>query len=257
MMDDLEVCRSAGPPATIEDLSKFLLIAPEKAAAMRAEIRAIKKAGLAAEVYEQKLREQRILAEMILDASVLMGEMAKEIRKGSGGDRRSESFKSNCAVTFEKGSISGPSKSEAIQELGFSKQQIHNFEVLAANKDLVEREKAQAREEDRMPTRTRVIDLAQKRKEYYERDMAQIEEDGKWAKAFVKAVHAPFTIADHLDRVAAAVWRNSEGNVSRDIAEIDMAIQMLGTIKAKLMEGGRLYGKAPDYFQGSAKVHHQ
>lgn len=254
-MDDLEVCRSAGPPATIEDVTKFLLIAPEKAAAMRAEIRAIKKAGLAAEVYEQKLREQRILAEMILDASVLMGEMAKEIRKGSGGDRRSENFKIDSAVDFEK--KPGTSKRKVIENLGFSQKQIERFETLAANKDLVEQEKVQAREENRIPTRTRVIDLAQKRKEYYERDMAQIEEDGKWAKAFVKAVHAPFTIADHLDRVAAAVWRNSEGNVSRDIAEIDMAIQMLGTIKAKLMEGGRLYGKTQDYFQGSAKVHHQ
>ena len=57
-MNNLEVCRNAGPPATIEDLTKFLLIAPEKAAALRAEIRAIKKAGLAAEVYEQKLQEK-------------------------------------------------------------------------------------------------------------------------------------------------------------------------------------------------------
>lgn len=34
-------------PATMEDLAHFLLIAPEKATAMRAEIRAIQKVGLA------------------------------------------------------------------------------------------------------------------------------------------------------------------------------------------------------------------
>ena len=70
-----------GLPDTIDDLAHFLLIAPEKATAMRAEIRAIKKVGLAKAVYDQKLEEQRRLCDMILDASVRLGEMTKAIPK--------------------------------------------------------------------------------------------------------------------------------------------------------------------------------
>jgi len=60
--------------------------------------------------------------------------MAKELRKASGGDRRSENFKSNSTVTFEKNPTPQPAKKEVIQNLGFSKQQMHNFEILAANR---------------------------------------------------------------------------------------------------------------------------
>lgn len=228
-----------GLPDTIDDLAHFLLIAPEKATAMRAEIRAIKKVGLAKAVYDQKLEEQRRLCDMILDASVRLGEMTKAIPK-SGGGRPSET--TDSAVDSFK------SKSETVRDLGFSTKQVERFETLADNKDLVELEKVKAREEGRMPTRTNVIDMAQARKKIYQQDMERIDTDGKYAKAFTHAVHAPLTIADDLDDVAAAVWRNANGDVSEDIRDIDNAIQALSIIKAKLMKGGSLYG--------SFKTHH-
>lgn len=262
-MTDLEVCRNAGPPATVEELTKFLLIAPEKAAALRAEIRAVKKAGLAAAIYEQKQEEQRQLAELILDASVLMGEMAKQIPKAQGTHStrlcdsavaKSPGKTSDGAVASFQGGESEnqsdsavdliPTKGKAIQDLGFSRKQVERFEMLANNKDLVEKEKAQAREEGRIPTRTRVIDMAQARKKALDRDIAQIDADAKLAKAFVKATHAPLELADDPDEVAAAVWRNADGDVQSDIEDIDLAIQALSTIKAKLMNGRRLYGSA-------------
>ena len=89
-MNDLAAYQG-GLPETAEDLAHFLLIAPEKAAAMRAEIRAIQKVGLAKAVYDQKLEEQRRLCDMILDASVRLGEMTKEIPKAPA-DRRSERY---------------------------------------------------------------------------------------------------------------------------------------------------------------------
>ena len=46
-------------PSTIEDLSRFVLVGREKLNAVRAEIRAIEAIGLASEVHEQKLSEQR------------------------------------------------------------------------------------------------------------------------------------------------------------------------------------------------------
>jgi len=249
-VNDLEVCRSAGPPATIEDLTRFLLIAPEKASALRAEIRAIKKAGLAAEVYEQKIQEQRMLAELILDASVMMGEMARELRKGSGGDRRSESFKSNSTVTFEKGATLQPTKKDIIQDLGFSKQQVHNFETLAANRDLVEQEKVQAREEGRMPTRTRVIDLAQKRKERFDQDMMQIDEDYGVMKEFHTAIHSPLKLPVSNSEVVSALMRatNSLSHLfTCDLDTLEEAIQKLQEIQALLRKEAHRYGKKQNH----------
>ena len=56
-MSDIARYESPGLPDTMEDLARFLLIAPEKATALRAEIRAIEKVGLAKAVYDQKLEE--------------------------------------------------------------------------------------------------------------------------------------------------------------------------------------------------------
>lgn len=240
-MNDLEICRNAGPPATLEDLGKFLLIAPEKAAAMRAEIRAIKKAGLAAEVYEQKRQEQRILSELILDASVLMGEMAKEIRTAQGmrTDLNQREL-SNGAVT-KLGT-----KKEVIQDLGFSKQQIHNFETLAANKDLVEQEKTQAREEGRMPTRTRVIDLAQKRKERFDQDMAQIDEDYKIIKEFHTAIYSPLKLPESNEEVVSALMRAThdlKDLFSHDLDTLEEAIEKLQGLQRLLRKEAHRYGK--------------
>ena len=248
-MNDLEVCRNAGPPATIEDLTRFLLIAPEKASALRAEIRAIKKAGLAAEVYEQKMQEQRVLAELILDASVMVGDMAKEIRTAQGmrtdlGHREH----SNSTVTKSK------TKKEVIHNLGFSKQQMHNFEILAANKDLVEQEKAKAREEGRMPTRTRVIDLAQKRKERFEQDIAQIDEDYEVIKEFHRAIHSPLKLPVSNSEVVATLVRatHSLSDHHHDLDMLEEAIQKLRGIQILLRKEAHQRGKNSNHQPGGA-----
>lgn len=117
--------------------------------------------------------------------------------------------------------------------------QASNYEKMAAYPDIVEEVIAESQTGQTDATQAevlrrikereqgRVIDLSAARRERFDHDVAQIDEDLKWAKAFDKATHAPFTIADNLDRVAAAVWRNSKGNVSSEIRDIDMAIQML------------------------------
>ena len=83
-----------------------------------------------------------LFSEAVPDAEVRLGEMMKGIPKGSGGDRRSENFKTDSGVGFEK------PKKQVIEELGFSEKQAERFETLAENKDLVERVKADARESE-------------------------------------------------------------------------------------------------------------
>jgi len=70
-------------PDNLPDLSRFVLIGREKLNAVRAEIRAIKKVGLAQEVHQQKLQEAQEIAEAVLDAEVQIGKLTAAIPKAT------------------------------------------------------------------------------------------------------------------------------------------------------------------------------
>lgn len=176
-------------PTTIDDLSKFILVGREKLVAVRAEIRAIDKVGLAQEVREQKLHEAQDIAESVLDAEVKIGELMKQVQKASGGDRRSKTFKNDSGVVFEKTEqqtdstteteddfldviFSEPAekpepvktKAQVVEEAGFTKKQVERFQALAENPDLVEQAKAEARETDDIVSRSLVLKLVKDKK---------------------------------------------------------------------------------------------
>lgn len=98
-MNDITVSKS-NLPTNIDDLAKFALIGREKLVAVRAEIRAIEKVGLAQEVREQKLREAQEISEAVLDAEVRIGELMAKVpkaTKGTGGNRyQSAPVKPSC-----------------------------------------------------------------------------------------------------------------------------------------------------------------
>ena len=75
-MADLAVIENT-LPESIEDLSKFVLIGRDKLQAVRAEISAIQKLGLAKGVYEQKKREAQDLSETLTLAEMRTGELLK------------------------------------------------------------------------------------------------------------------------------------------------------------------------------------
>lgn len=146
-------------PGTLEDLSKFVLVGREKLVAVRAAIRAIDKVGVAQEVRKQKLKEGQEIAEAVLDAEVRIGELMRQVPKASGGDRRSENFKNNTDVTFEK------QKKQVISDMGFTPMQVSRFETIAAHPEAVERAKAEARENQEMVTRSSVLEKVASEKE--------------------------------------------------------------------------------------------
>ena len=232
-MSDLATYQG-GLPETVEQLAHFLLIAPEKAAAMRAEIRAIQKVGLAKAVYDQKLEEQRRLCDMILDASVRLGEMTKDLPTVSGKRTDVEPVP-NAEHRFEK------TKKEAIIDLGFTQSQVQRFETLADNKDLVEQEKSKAREEGRMPTRTNVINLAQERKKRAELQREQIDRDFDNLKLFRKAVSITkiLEITDEVINSVAAV----DSRLSDTIQDLNDLIGAIIEVRDKLIQKGAEHGK--------------
>lgn len=226
-------------PDRIEDVAQFLLIAPEKATALRAEIRAIKNLKLAQEVYDQKLVEQRMLSEMILDASARVGEFTKQLPKSAGG--RPEKTTDSAVASFQP----DKTKSEAIRELGFSPKQVERFETLADNKDLVEQVKAESRENGTMPTRQKVLDLAAERKRRDDADLKSdldaIDEDYRlvmvYEKAMEKAEAALDTIEESLEAVAGALSR-AEGDWPELQARFDRFSNTLYHIKNVILTKG-------------------
>lgn len=129
-------------PATMEDLTKFILIGREKLVAVRAEIRAIDKIGLAQEVHNQKLDEAQDLASALLDAEVKMGELLE--------------------------GLADPTASRAgMRQLpdGITHKQSHYFQAMAAHPGIVEQVKAEAVENEDLPTRASVLQRIKEQKE--------------------------------------------------------------------------------------------
>lgn len=133
-------------PATITELSKFVLVGREKLNAVRAEIRAIDKVGLAQEVHEQKLREAQDIADAVLDAEVRIGELMAQVPKQNTHNR--------AAVRPDSGVAS---KTETIEASGLTSRQVQRFQQMAAHPEVVEQAKAEAREEGRIVTRESVL----------------------------------------------------------------------------------------------------
>ena len=122
-------------PVTIDDLAKFALIGREKLVAVRAEIRAIDKVGLAQEVREQKLREAQAISEAVLDAEVRIGQLMQQVPKAQG--KRTDI--KPLPTDGQK------SKTDVFADMGFTHSQVQRFETLAAHPEIVEQAKAEAR----------------------------------------------------------------------------------------------------------------
>lgn len=168
-------------PTTIEDLSKFVLVGREKLIAVKAEIRAINKVELATEVRDQKRDEARMLSEALLDAEMRIGEITKTIPKAIKGNQYTGKMVSDSGVGYQT------SKKEVVEKLGLNMKQVERFETLANNPDIVEQVKAEARENDDLPTRTQVISLAKEKVRRAEMENRQLDEDEIVYKRYRKA----------------------------------------------------------------------
>lgn len=180
-------------PDNLQDLNSFILVGREKLTAVRAEIRAIEKLELAEEVRKQKRDEARMLSEALLDAEVRVGELTKRIPKSVGG--RPEKTINSGVNSFDSTTNVLPSqtKAEVLADMGFGLMQVSRYETLADNKDLVEQVKAEARANDEIPTRGKVMELAKAREQRQKNPepvyaYQDIDRRSNLAKSFHKAV---------------------------------------------------------------------
>lgn len=142
-------------PDTLDDLARFALIGREKLNAVRAEIRAIEKVGLAKEVHEQKLVEAQEIAEAVLDAEVKIGELTSKIQKAT---------KNNARKQIDNGVDLFQPKSEKLSEIGIPLHTAERFEQLAKHPEIVERAKQEARARGEVVTRSDAISRIQNEK---------------------------------------------------------------------------------------------
>ena len=157
-------------PTTVDDLAKFALIGREKLVAVRAEIRAIDKVGLADEVRRQKLSEAQEIAEAVLDAETKLGELMARVPTQS---------KYNAVKRQDSGVKSFPTKTEIIEKAGFTPKQVQRFETLAAHPEIVEQAKAEARENDDIVSRSLVLNMVREQTKKQERKEAIQQQIGR------------------------------------------------------------------------------
>jgi len=146
-MNEVTTYQSQQLPDTLGDLSKFVLIGREKLKAVRAEIRAIEKVGLAKEVHEQKLHEAQEIAEAVLDAEIRIGELTEKIPKAIN------QYKS----ATDNGVDGKKTKSATLSEIGINEKQKERFEKLARHPEIVEEAKREARAKGEVISRSQVL----------------------------------------------------------------------------------------------------
>lgn len=239
-MNELAVYKQTVELAPLEDVAKFMLIAPEKAKAQAAEIRAMKNLGVAQEVLAQKETEQRMLNELILDAGARIGELTREIPKAKGNQYTAK-VHCDSGDTKQK----QKTKEQIGAELGFSRHDMSRFEKLADNRDLIEEEKALAREEHRQPTRTNVLEAASVRDKQ--------KREGNWATRETREQYNKIDQIAH--QVGTEVIKTTFDDVMRllDIIEDDFIAKVERTIegeRAKLSADERWPDAIDGYFDG-------
>jgi N6-adenosine-specific RNA methylase IME4 len=152
-------------PTKIEDLSKFVLVGREKLVAVRAEIRAIEKIGFAKEVRDQKNEEAQLLAGALLEAEARIGKILKLLPTAQG-------IRTDIKNTSSHRCEEVKPKQQIIKEMGFKKDQVSRFETLAENSDIIEQVKAEAIENDVLPTRREVLrQVKEKEREQRNQDL--------------------------------------------------------------------------------------
>lgn len=209
------------------------MVGREKLVSVRAEIRAIDKLNLAEEVRTQKKEEAMMLSEALLDAEVKIGELTRVLPKSVGG--RPEKTILTSEDSLKKTSVEKP-KLEVIKSLGFNRQQVERFETLANNPDIVEQVKAEARENDDLPTRSRVLQLVREKKKTEKPLQVDQQEIKKVVNAIVNASNVP-TDSDLLKGWINNMQDEEEANFN--IMMLDDAIEKLQLIKAFITKNRR------------------
>lgn len=133
-MNDLTT-RTTQLPDTLEDLSTFVLVSRAKLQAYMLKLKTVNRLKDAQDIREQTFKEAQEVANALIAAEQRIGEILLAIPKKSANQ-----YGSANSTTVEK------AKSEVASEMGYSKDQVSDYQRMAENPDVVRMvlEKAQA-----------------------------------------------------------------------------------------------------------------
>ena len=174
-------------PETLSELADRVNVGREALNVHRATLRAMDKVGLIGEERERKLKEAQELGETVLDYEVQIGEIMLQVPKATRGV--SQLSKIDTDVDFRK------SKADVIQEAGFTQKQVERFQLMAEHPDIVERAKAEAKQNNDIVTRSLVLNM--------------VKSEGK--KAAIAQAHEEAINQTKSDGVAEVYVENSIG----------------------------------------------
>lgn len=223
-MNDLVVRQQGGLPVKPDALAKFILVAPERLKAVKAEIRAIQRLDVAQEVLNQKLEEQARLQELMLLASLRMGEITREIHKSVGG-RPSKSAPSTVKT-----------KEQIITGLGLSTSQVGRMEQIAAHSDIVEEVIAESQAGKTKATMSEVLRRIKEQNSAHDADTEEDHQNAANLRLFRRAINSLSKLAkDALDSVVAG-----DRTLCVTVDMVGETIRLLTDLQERLLEEGRI-----------------
>ena len=142
----------------LAEAAKKVQVGREMLTAVRAELRAVEKIGAANELRLEKLKKAQTLAEQVLDAETALGALIANMPEGQGA---------RTDLELADSTVRKLTKQEAVESIGLTVKQANRFEQLAANPDLVDRMKAEARKNGEIISRTAILKaISDNRKPY-------------------------------------------------------------------------------------------
>lgn len=178
-MDELTTRKTQLPDA-IEDLSQFVLVNRAKLDAYRVKLRTINRLSDAQEIREQTLQEMQDISSALIAAETRIGEILLSIPKQTGNQYTSASSTHN-----EK----AKNKAEVTEEMGYSKDQVSDYQRMAQNPAVVNYVLEQAEREGRVVSHAEVMRKIKAKDAEIEKLSRDRDSAERAARSFAKQVN--------------------------------------------------------------------
>lgn len=128
-MNEITSYQSTQLPDTLEDLTQFVLVGKAKLDAYMLKLRTINKLSVAQGIRDQTLKEAQEVSTALIAAEQRIGELLLAIPSSSG--RRTDLETSSTQVEKVK------TKTETVNEMGYSKDEVSDYQQMAKNPEIV------------------------------------------------------------------------------------------------------------------------
>lgn len=130
-MNEITTFQSEQLPDTLEDLTQFVLVGKATLNAYMIKLRTVNKLSTAQEIRNQTLKEAQEVSTALIAAEQRIGEILLAIPKQAGGVNQYN--KEEKSTRVEK------SKTETIEEMGYTKDEASDYQRMAQNPEIVKR----------------------------------------------------------------------------------------------------------------------